>query len=444
MYLLRRQPIAALPLSRPYLWGIRTSALLEIGLFLLVALFIDAMFGHADRFMDVNPHPFWVIVLAVTIQYGTTEGMVAALCSSVALLYQNLPPQSFDEENITYLLRVIHLPVLWFVAAVLAGELRLRELREREQLTASLRASEFRNKTLAEGYEALKVVKEDLESRFAGQLRSAADVFHLVKELERTDPGDILMQVDDMVETALAPLKFSVYAHGGNGFEATSCVGWDATDRFSRRIGMEAPLYREIAGHQRVVCVINEEDEQLLAREGVMAGPLIDSATGDLFGMLKIEQIRFSQLNLSSVETFKTLCEWIGIAYANAIRYQRAREASLYALESPWLSQASLQLFEQWVQEWRVPAMRYRLRITNLPLFAGTRSYRLMLELAQGLAALLPAAARVFDHPDSDSLWLYIPAAEGHPGWEQALCQQLSGYGALLSQAEIRMESLAA
>ena len=49
--------------------------------------------------------------------------------------------------------------------------------------------------------------------------------------------------------------------------------------------------------------------EAALMGQGLIAGPLIDPASGKLVGMLKIEEMAFLDLNVSSLQTFKTMAE---------------------------------------------------------------------------------------------------------------------------------------
>ncbi len=61
------------------LLGIRVSALVEIALFLIILTFFNKWLGDGNRFVDNPLHPFWIIILLVTVQYGTVEGIVATL-----------------------------------------------------------------------------------------------------------------------------------------------------------------------------------------------------------------------------------------------------------------------------------------------------------------------------------------------------------------------------
>lgn len=73
------------------LFGLRATALIEMAIFFAVALGLDALVFDGDRFREVAPHPFWALVILVSLQYGTNEGLLAAIFSSAALLVGNIP-----------------------------------------------------------------------------------------------------------------------------------------------------------------------------------------------------------------------------------------------------------------------------------------------------------------------------------------------------------------
>ncbi len=145
------------------LLGVRVSALVEIALFLVGALLIDHFFAAGNRFAGVEPHPFWIIVLLISVQYGTNEGIVAAIASSAALLAWNLPPQTIDQEFYTYLFRVAFNPMLWCTTAIVVGELRMRYARRERELTELLADAEHREETIALAYQELIAAHERLE-----------------------------------------------------------------------------------------------------------------------------------------------------------------------------------------------------------------------------------------------------------------------------------------
>ncbi|MFQ5849291.1 MAG: GAF domain-containing protein [Candidatus Binatia bacterium] len=309
--------------------GLRGTALIEIGLFHSLAVGIDYHFFDGSRYWQVRPHPFWVIVLLISIQYGTREGLVAAGAASTALLAGNLPEQAFSQDVYDYLLRITGQPLMWFSAAVVIGELRMRQVHEREELRTNLSEAEQREQAIANAYRRLQSAKESLETRVAGQLRTTASMYQAARTMGHLDPGEALRGGAAMVRSAMNPQQFSLFLLNGDLLEASMTEGWNKDDSFSRSFTRQSPLFREVIGNRRMLSRANPEDGPVLGDEGFFAGPLTDMESGEVLGMLKIERLEFLDFNLSSVESFKILCAWIGTAVANGRRYQMARSGSI-------------------------------------------------------------------------------------------------------------------
>ena len=79
--------------------GLRVSALVETLLFLAVALLVDSLLGAGDRFSEISPHPFWIIVLLVSTYYGTNEGLATAASLDAAPDRSSLWAGLFDLQD---------------------------------------------------------------------------------------------------------------------------------------------------------------------------------------------------------------------------------------------------------------------------------------------------------------------------------------------------------
>jgi len=320
--------------SRRSLAGIRLSAIVEIVMFLGLALAADQVFFDGSRFRSLPEHPFWILVLLVAVQYGTNAGLLAALASSAALLAGNVPPQAISQDRFVWLLDVGRLPLLWFVAAVVLGELRMRQIRERAALRSQLADTAHREQVVADAYKRLRAVKEALETRVAGQLKTAVGLYESAQAIEKLEPSEVLLGVANLIRSVMNPEKFSVYLLRNGALELAVEEGWAEGDGFLRHYAPASALFQEIIGRQRVLSVVNPEDAAALSGAGVIAAPLAAPDTGRIVGMLKIEKLGFLDLNLSNVQTLKVLCQWIGAAYENALRYQAARSESVVNTET--------------------------------------------------------------------------------------------------------------
>ncbi|MBN67473.1 MAG: hypothetical protein CMM94_07925 [Rickettsiales bacterium] len=310
--------------------GIRVSALIEIAVFLVVALLLDAAAFDGNRYWGVEPHPFWIIILAAAVQYGTNEALVAAILASIVLLLGNMPPQPDGMDWYTYIYYAALNPLLWVVTAVILGEVRQRHIRQRQKIEKELDESRDREDTIAESYRVVKARKENLEVQVAGQLTSSVEAYRAAKAVESLDPKAVLQGIENLVQAILGPQKFSVFMlDENNKLSANIIHGWDDTDGYAREIDSFSPLYKSVISQQHVLCVANEDQEGLLDAQGILAGPVIDPDSGNVVGMLKIEQMSFVSLSLNTVETFRALCEWVGTAMVNARYYQTVKDESV-------------------------------------------------------------------------------------------------------------------
>jgi polysaccharide biosynthesis protein PelD len=273
-------------------------------------------------------------VLLLSAQYGTNAGLLAAIASTVALLAGNLPPQGLLEDRFAWLFETARLPLLWFAASVVLGELRTRQLRESEQARRDLSEACRRENVLVEAYKRLEAAKEALETRVAGQLRTALALYEAARGIEKLDPSEVLLGVSTLVRSVMNPERFSLYLLRNGSLELILAEGGTAEDPLPRLYHPETRLFQETVGRQRVLSVANPEDEDVLEGAGMIAAPLVAASSGTVIGMLKIEKLGFLDLNFSNVQTFQALCRWIGTAYENALRYQAARADAIVNSET--------------------------------------------------------------------------------------------------------------
>ena len=312
------------------IFGIHTSALLETVVFLVLLVGADAIFGSGTRFTNVYPHPFWIIVLLISVQYGTIDGIVCVFVTTLFLYMNNLPSQNIQETLFEYQFRISLRPFLWFTTTCVLGEMRMRLHHEKESLKTQLMDATEQLEIISHGYELIKATKENVERRLAGQLRSLASAYELIKEMETLEPGRVILSIERIICFVLNPKKFSVFAFGNLSFEAATAYGWKDDDHYIRRFQTDHPLTKDIVNRRCMLCVVNKKDEGILGGEGLVVVPLIDSKSDQIFGFIKIEEIDFFDLNVSNLETFKKLSELIGLAYSNAKQFQVAQKMAVY------------------------------------------------------------------------------------------------------------------
>lgn len=312
------------PLYSQRLYGVRVIALVEIILILAALIVLDLIAGSGNRFWGVHPHPFWIAVLLVSAQYGSAEGLIAAIISTVALLLGNLPAMGFGQDPYDYAVALAINPAMWLAAALVVGELRGQADKRADTLAAELKRAEARETYLASAAERLAVANRALEDRVAGQLRTVASLYEASRAVEKLGTGDVLFGIAALVRAAMNPSKFSVFLLNEGHLEAVVNEGWTGQDKFTRVFGPDSVLFHEIIINRRRLCAAYAHDQTILGDEGLMAGPIVSAETGETLGMLKVERMHALDFNMTAVESFRVLCEWIGTAFARARAFERA------------------------------------------------------------------------------------------------------------------------
>jgi hypothetical protein len=311
-------------LSQPLVASIRRSALVETLVFLILTIGLSYALGSTDRFLTASLHPFWIIVLLVSVQYGPREGLAAALLSSAFLLAGNLPERTLSETMYEYVWRASHVPFFWVVTALVLGAVRARQIDERTTLIEQLRSADETSSAIVEDYKHVKASKERLELRLAEERRSVLTVYEAARELETLDSIAAKTGLEHLVKIALNPKKFSLYIWKNDMLSLVSSYGWSADDNYRKMFQSNTALVGYMRKCGPALSIVNEADAALLDAQGILAAPVTNAYTGQLYGMIKIEEIGFTEMDARTAETLQALCAWTSRIYANIETYQAA------------------------------------------------------------------------------------------------------------------------
>lgn len=319
-------------------FGVRPSAVVELAIFFAIALLADFLIFDGDRFQSLSPHPFWIPVILLSVQYGSTEGLLAALAATAALLLGALPEQTFGQDIFDYLASITKRPILWFAAAIVVGEFAARRRRRLERTERALLEVREEADGLADAYADARKSKDRLEARLAGELRTTLALYEGARAVERSSVGDVLRGSTELVRGVLGPEKFSIFLLNDDVLEAAVQEGWTQNDLYGRRFEADDPLAVAVMTEGRSLCAAYRDDAALLGEEGLLAAPLAGGPTGRPVGMLKVEALSFAELTTSTIEHFRLATEWIGAALERANRQEALAAGQVTAAGGETLS----------------------------------------------------------------------------------------------------------
>lgn len=294
--------------------GMRVAALLEIIFFFLFFFVLSIFLGIGFNYFLVTPHPFWIAVIFISAQYGTVEGLLCALVATIIFLMGPMPERSILESRGEYFFHLTKTPFLWFLMALLLGELRMKHIRERDHLRMLAFESTEKEKKLSESYEWLKKIKERLEMRLASEMPTTLMVIDAYKKLQEAKGEEVLDRAAEWIQLMIAPEKFSIFLLESNQLNLAKSSGWESGDSFLNTFSASSPLFNEVIERGRVVSLVTS-DFNILEKEGMLAAPIQSSFEKKAIGLIKIEKIPFQRIQFMTVESLRIIGESLGKIY---------------------------------------------------------------------------------------------------------------------------------
>ncbi len=265
-------------------------ALVELAILVVLIVFADWAFP-AIGFATLEPSPFWLPVLLLSLQYGTVAGLLAAAAATAAYVFNGVAEQAVGENFFSFLLRIWALPILWIGVALVLGQFRLRQIAAKQELRQDLTKRSIEAQTLAGYAKDLEARCQRLERQLTTRSpASAKPVLDALTSL--AGPAvDISAALDVVTRQVWPGAAVSVFSVSPSGCELIGKSGWPQDAQWLTSFSSSDALYRAIVADRRPVSILNRGDEAVLAGQGVAASPILTPDRGRVAGMLKIERI---------------------------------------------------------------------------------------------------------------------------------------------------------
>lgn len=305
----------------------------------LLCLLVRAVEMYLGDQNGAYPRPtlYWAPVLLIIAQYGTLPGLMTAFVATFVLYTGRMPQQLLSDDFYSYWWRVGTVPMPWFIAATLLGELVMRHRRARDQTQRELDAALEREKIFLAAFEELETLKEQREKELAAITGSPAQIFKIFSQVDPKTQASVIDCTLELVRALLKPKKYSLYLLRGEELRLIRSQGWLELDPYQQQFTQEAPIYREVVTMKRPLSITEDRDRELLGDQGLVAVPLYDARSQKIFGMIKIESAEWSQITLAHQSTLQMAAQWAGsmLAYTQHFKVAYLTPTQSAAAELP-------------------------------------------------------------------------------------------------------------
>lgn len=266
------------------------NAVIELVLFFVVVMGLQWGLQSFPDLNEFEPHPFWLPVLLLSLQYGTVSGLLAAGTAIVLTAIMGWPEQDIGENHFNYLIRIWTQPVLWIGAAMLLGQFRMRQISEHRELHRLADELYKQRAAIADHSVHLRQRCEMLERKIAGApAATALRLLDAFSSLAKHDPELIRTRFGDCMEAAFGAGQYSLFVLQNHELSLVCSSGWEDRYDWRDQFCSDDPLFRALVGARDGLTILRARDEAALLGQG-LAAIAVRSGSGErMLGMLKVE-----------------------------------------------------------------------------------------------------------------------------------------------------------
>ena len=294
-------------------------ALIEMAVLLAVVL-LEYFWDGFPALTRINPHPYWIAVLLLSLQYGTVSGLIAASLAIIGTVLIGMPEADIEERYFSYLVRVWTQPVLWLLAALLLGTFRARQIEQRDELLHQAENLRIRGATLLDYSNNLRARCTMLERRLATRESSeSSQLLAALARLGEAAPGRWASALSEALAAGFPKSQISLYAIDGGPARLILTHGQSANSPpIQAEIDATHPLVASVAGAGHSVSVLDPADDAALSGQGVAAVPVFANGTGAsrgrVVGILKADMLPPSQIDAATVRRLAVIASYLAPA----------------------------------------------------------------------------------------------------------------------------------
>lgn len=301
----------------------RYTFLYEIPIFYCFLIFFNKVFvSELPGFINISPHPYWLGVLAFGFYYGVLAGFISGFFA--AALYLTMTwyygePYLFEDTTF------YALPSLFMIIGTLigAGVQRYRGmiyklLKDKTQLYTQ-------EKSLKEEIHTQQEIISELEKRIVSRMSTLITLYEGARKLEAVEMKELYQAILNFVCKTLEATQAAIYIKQNDRYVLQEKFGWSEENEKEHFFYYGKGVAGQSVAKEKILTIKDFLSQDEVDWEKVetnqnclMAGPLRIGDSGEIIGVLCIQQIPFLNFNTASISLFSFLLNWANRAIGRA------------------------------------------------------------------------------------------------------------------------------
>ena len=396
--------------------GLRWISVMETLVFIAVVLGCNFAFYPQDRgLIGLYPHPFWAIVLLISVRYGFKESVLSAACAAAAYsFFVFFPAQGTFHFSALSLFTDFRDPILFLlVAGAVSGHTQ-----HLVEFTAILRArlldSEREVNAGRDRNQALNQALRRLEGRIAGEFTSILDLSQELAKTKGLPASEVKRSLLDVLADYLKAERATYYDVERGRLTRLFSLGEDTEQNQHRDPAEDIVLTEALRGGEvaHLGHFVQQNDFQNYAGVSLLAGAL-HNAAGETTGLVAIEQLPFIEYNPHTFKLFATILEWWSASieeteYLEDLRARSVFNAELGLYNYTYFNSRLSQEFER-ARRFSLPMSLSLLRIERFEEIDDRRRNEVLHTLAQIISGEISALEMAACYHRADTIALSFP-----------------------------------
>lgn len=284
----------------------RFSHIIEAVIFFAVIMVFGSLMGNPG-FVGYDLHPFYLVILLITIRYGYGKGLFSMFFSGVS--YTLFFVLNKGNVNIQDLSDGCYQPVLFLAFWMFIGLLVKLDKAKIKELTEVKINQE---KTISNKDVEIKKINA-LNEKISSELIASPQSFNLL--FERTKyffSEDILYlyraSYEILMKIIIATEAYILYLDEDSlKIAAPEKPAKDLNDLVSQSKEIE-----DVRKSHEFYRLDMSDNHSISNQTPVFIGPIIHQATDTLYGLIIVQELDLTEYNKNTFRTLTSLCKWLG------------------------------------------------------------------------------------------------------------------------------------